>query len=62
MDRFAREDPKIRRHLDVVRRKELLEHVLREMESLRQLEAREKRFSTRKEETKERRKGGWSMF
>ena len=60
IDRFAREDPKIRRHLDVVRRKELLEHVLKEMDSLRQLEAREKRFS--KKESKERRKGGWGLF
>jgi replication fork clamp-binding protein CrfC len=62
IDRFAREDPKIRRHLDVVRRKELLEHVLKEMDSLRQLEAREKRYSTRREEGRERRKGGWSLF
>jgi dynamin-like GTPase MGM1, mitochondrial len=62
MERFAREDPKIRRHLDVVRRKELLEHVLKEMEGLRQLEAREKRYSARREEAKERRKGGWSLF
>ncbi|KAF2252280.1 hypothetical protein BU26DRAFT_516948 [Trematosphaeria pertusa] len=61
IDRFAREDPKIRRHLDVVRRKDLLEHVLKEMESLRQLEAREKRYS-RREEGRERRKGGWSLF
>ncbi|KAF2272682.1 uncharacterized protein EI97DRAFT_461781 [Westerdykella ornata] len=62
IDRFAREDPKIRRHLDVVRRKELLEHVLKEMESLRQLEAREKRYSARLEEGRERRKGGWGLF
>jgi dynamin-like GTPase MGM1, mitochondrial len=62
IDRFAREDPKIRRHLDVVRRKELLEHVLKEMESLRQLEAREKRYTARREEGRERRKGGWSLF
>lgn len=61
IDRFAREDPKIRRHLDVVRRKDLLEHVLKEMESLRQLEAREKRYS-RREVKEERRKGGWSLF
>jgi replication fork clamp-binding protein CrfC len=47
IERFAREDPKIRRHLDVVKRKELLEHVLKEMESLRMLEAREKRSNTR---------------
>lgn len=61
MDRFAREDPKIRRHLDVVKRKELLETVLKEMEGLRQLEAREKR-SVRREPKDERRKGGWSLF
>jgi replication fork clamp-binding protein CrfC len=64
VERFAREDPKIRRHLDVVRRKELLEHVLKEMESLRQLEAREKRYGSRlrdREEGKSK-KGSWSLF
>ena len=61
MERFAREDPKIRRHLDVVRRKELLEHVLKEMESLRHLEAREKRFSARSG-PKEGKGRGWNMF
>ncbi|KAI7661901.1 hypothetical protein KC318_g9190, partial [Hortaea werneckii] len=60
MERFAREDPKIRRHLDVVRRKELLEHVLKEMESLRQLEAREKRSSSRGGQDDEpRKRKGW---
>ena len=66
IDRFAREDPKIRRHLDVVKRKELLEHVLKEMEALRALEAREKRYSTRGTQTagegRERRGGKWSLF
>ena len=57
IERFAREDPKIRRHLDLVRRKEGLEHVLKEMESLRQLEAREKRAQGRQDEGK--RKRGW---
>ena len=60
IERFAREDPKIRRHLDLVRRKEGLEHVLKEMESLRQLEAREKRMQGRQEEG--RRKRGWGIF
>lgn len=60
IERFAREDPKIKRHLDLVRRKEGLEHVLKEMESLRQLEAREKRMQGRQEEG--RRKKGWSIF
>jgi dynamin-like GTPase MGM1, mitochondrial len=67
IDRFAKEDPKIKRHLDVVRRKELLEHVLKEMEGLRQLEQREKRMMSRREQRalREReggRKQGWSLF
>jgi hypothetical protein len=68
VDRFAKEDPKIKRHLDVVRRKELLEHVLKEMEGLRQLEQREKRMMSRREERAMRerdnggRKAGWSLF
>ncbi|CAK3801137.1 msp1, mitochondrial [Lecanosticta acicola] len=64
IERFAREDPKIRRHLDVVKRKELLEHVLKEMESLRQLEAREKRNGSRGTQTDEggRRRRGWGLF
>lgn len=65
IDRFAKEDPKIKRHLDVVKRKELLEHVLKEMDSLRQLEAREKRNSSRGTQTDEaagRRRKGWGLF
>lgn len=55
-----------------MRRKELLEHVLKEMEGLRQLEQREKRMMGRREERerergdrdrdRDRRKKGWSMF
>lgn len=51
-----------------MRRKDLLEHVLKEMEGLRQLEQREKRNMSRREERGlrdvrgERRKGGWSLF
>jgi hypothetical protein len=49
--------------LDVVRRKDLLEHVLKEMEALRALEAREKRFSSRGTQTKSaREKKGWGLF
>jgi hypothetical protein len=62
IDRFAKEDPKIKRHLDVVRRKELLEHVLKEMEGLRQLEQREKRAMGRRDERDrrgERKSWGW---
>lgn len=42
VERFAREDPKVRRHLEVIRRKQLLELVLEKMESLRALEGRER--------------------
>ncbi|KAL8728830.1 MAG: hypothetical protein Q9166_005147 [cf. Caloplaca sp. 2 TL-2023] len=43
VERFAREDRKVRGHLDVIRRKELLEVVLGKMEALRVLEGREQR-------------------
>src|SRR5436190_16620318 len=42
VERLAKEDPRIRRHLDVIRRKELLELVLEKMQSLRQLDGRKK--------------------
>ena len=62
IERFAREDPKIRRHLDVVKRKELLERVLKEMESLRQLESREKRYSGSGQRSERERRGRWTLF
>jgi hypothetical protein len=34
LERFAREDPKVRRHLDLIQRKELLELVLAKIEDL----------------------------
>ncbi len=37
LDRFAREDPKVRRHLDLIHRKELLELVLSKIEDLNRL-------------------------
>lgn len=64
IERFAKEDPKIKRHLEVIRRKELLELVLEKMESLRQLEGRE-RVKSGKEARKERGGGGggrWGLF
>ena len=42
IERFAREDPRIRAHLDVIRRKEMLELVLEKIESLRQLDGKSK--------------------
>ncbi len=67
IDRFAREDPKVRRHLDLIRRKEMLELVLEKMESLRVLEGKEKRAAGQaqqaKQAAKERgRAKGWSLF
>ncbi|KFX90464.1 hypothetical protein V490_06425 [Pseudogymnoascus sp. VKM F-3557] len=65
VQRFAREDPKVRAHLEVIRRKELLELVLEKMESLRALEGRDKRReaagSKIKGAEKERSKG-WGLF
>ncbi|KAI9838241.1 MAG: dynamin-like GTPase mgm1 [Sclerophora amabilis] len=65
VERYAREDPKIRGHLDVIRRKEMLELVLQKMESLRQLDGREKRMAANTSQAasaaKERSKG-WKLF
>lgn len=63
IDRFAREDPKIRRHLDLVKRKELLEHVSKEISALQALE----KYSTRGTQTAaseggDRKGGKWSLF
>ena len=61
VERFAREDPRIRKHLEVIRRKELLELVLEKMESLRQLENRPK--GKDKKGGPEKEKGGrWGLF
>lgn len=64
VEKFAREDPKVRQHLEVIHRKELLELVLEKMESLRQLDGREKERrgagAGRKEGEKER--GRWGLF
>lgn len=66
IERFAREDPKVAKHLDIIKRKELLELVLDKMESLRMLEGREKReaglhAAASPGAAKERRKG-WRLF
>ncbi|EGX92554.1 mitochondrial dynamin GTPase (Msp1) [Cordyceps militaris CM01] len=61
IERFAKEDPKIRRHLEVIRRKELLELVLEKMESLKQLEGLEReRLASNRKLPKER--GRWGLF
>lgn len=66
VERFAKEDPKIRRHLEVIRRKELLELVLEKMESLRQLEGRDRVKPLVRDRKgaaeKERGSGRWGLF
>jgi hypothetical protein len=61
VDRFAREDPRIRRHLEVIQKKEMLELVLQKIESLRQLEGRSKGAMEQLHTEKERGRG-WRLF
>jgi dynamin-like GTPase MGM1, mitochondrial len=60
VERFAREDPRVRGHLEVIRRKELLELVLGKMEGLRDLNVEER--GRRKLDKGKERKSGWSLF
>ncbi len=60
IERFAKEDPKIKKHLEVIRRKELLELVLEKMEGLRQLEARPK--GKEKSNAAKEKGGRWGLF
>ncbi|KAL4886382.1 P-loop containing nucleoside triphosphate hydrolase protein [Aspergillus karnatakaensis] len=63
VERFAREDPRIRKHLDVIRKKELLELALQKIESIRQLDGRGKqRGNERPAGGKEQRGRGWNIF
>ncbi|KAH8672793.1 P-loop containing nucleoside triphosphate hydrolase protein [Tricladium varicosporioides] len=69
VERFAREDGRIKAHLDVIRRKELLELVLEKMEGVRDLES-SKRERERARGKRERgevggeggEKRGWRLF
>jgi hypothetical protein len=65
VERFAREDPKVKAHLEVIRRKELLELVLEKMGAIRDLERAEQgRKGRGKSENDVKRKEGkgWSLF
>ncbi|KAL2841571.1 P-loop containing nucleoside triphosphate hydrolase protein [Aspergillus pseudoustus] len=63
VERFAREDPRIRRHLDVIKKKELLELALQKIESIRQLDGRgTHRNPERPLRGKEQRSRGWNLF
>jgi hypothetical protein len=63
VEMFAKEDPKIKKHLEVIRRKELLELVLDKMESLKQLDGREKeRTKAGKKSSSGNERGRWGLF
>lgn len=64
VQRFAREDPKVKKHLDVIHRKEMLEMVLDKIESLRQFEGRTKAnlAAERTASAAKQRSKGWSIF
>jgi len=59
IERFASEDPKVKRQLDVIRKKDMLELVLQKIEGLRALEGRAKREARGEEKGA---KGRWSLF
>lgn len=61
VEKFAKEDPKVRRHLEVIRKKELLELVLEKMESLKQLEGLERDHSASSRKLS-RERGRWGLF
>lgn len=77
IERFAREDPKVKKHLDVIQRKEMLEKVLEKLESLKMLEGRERErgrqqgreeqpqqhgSSEEKAKQRQRQGKGWRLF
>jgi dynamin-like GTPase MGM1, mitochondrial len=63
VERFAREDPRIRRHLDIIQKKELLELALQKIESIRQIDGRSMhRGQERPLQHEKRGRGGWNLF
>ena len=62
VERFAREDPRVRRHLDIIRKKELLELALQKIESIRQLDGRSMHRNSERAESQKQSRGGWGIF
>lgn len=62
VERFAKEDPRVKGHLEVIRRKELLELVLEKMEGLKALEVEERGKRAMRGTVERKSKGGWSLF
>lgn len=61
IERFAREDPRVRRHLDIIRKKELLELALSKIEGIRQLDGRNSQRGAERTQSKETR-SRWGLF
>lgn len=65
VERFAREDPRIRSHLDVIKKKELLELALQKIEGIRQLDGRGKHRNGERPPLiaqEKSRNRGWNLF
>jgi hypothetical protein len=62
VEQFAREDLRVRKHLDVIKKKEMLELALQKLESLRQLEGRNVSRGSQKPVVTKERSRGWSLF
>jgi hypothetical protein len=62
LERFAREDVRVARHLDVIKRKELLELVLEKIQDLKQLEGRQKGGRSNIGAVGKDKRKGWGFF
>ena len=65
VERFAREDPRIRRHLDIIKKKELLGLALTKIESIRQLgghHGRKRDPPSAEKRSNGSGRGGWTIF
>ncbi|OXV07658.1 hypothetical protein Egran_04574 [Elaphomyces granulatus] len=62
VEQFAREDLRVRKHLDIIKKKEMLELALQKLESLRQLEGRNVSRGSQKPVVTKERSRGWSLF
>ncbi|KAJ5902053.1 hypothetical protein N7495_002581 [Penicillium taxi] len=62
VERFAREDPRVRRHLDIIRKKELLELALQKIEGIRQLDGRKMHRSSDRPQPGKETGSRWNIF
>ncbi|CAI7650991.1 hypothetical protein N7533_009502 [Penicillium manginii] len=62
VERFAREDPRVRRHLDIIRKKELLELALQKIEGIRQLDGRSMHRSSDRAQAAKETRSRWNIF